>query len=534
MSKKSIFSKCAMPVGFTRFSKQGLRFHGLQARMTFSYVWVTVASIFVLEILTYSLLALSVNTFYEYVQLTVMAQHPAAQYAQAMSELSNGAPLHPHSASVVSQPDLLLRAFETTQNAESPTSQNFTVIPVITTRYPDTKAVPFVLLIAPNNQVTDSSYSARYPVGARASQLVFDQNHLIENALHGISGSQTNTTAGGRVASVAETVWGNHHPIGAIYLEIPLSATGMPTIAHLSLLFLLSALVLLLLIAPFGGFFGLITTRPLLRRLRSLAEATTQFADGNYAQRLNVLKNDEVSQLERLFNSMAGRLTESIAQRELLAEQNARLAERTRISRELHDAISQDLFSLRLATEGLQGALRAPTQVPVLQPYIEMLQEATTRMTREMRALLLELRPLQLEHLGLKTALEELAAAYRARLSMTVTTTISPIQLSTKAEHALLRIVQEAFTNAVRHANATAITLCLQPTARDIECHLVDNGKGFTLADTTVQHGLGLRLMKERVQELGGSLTLITAPEQGTQIHIQIPQEARHDQSGDC
>jgi signal transduction histidine kinase len=501
--------------------------------MTFSYIWVAVASVLVLEILAYGFLVLSVNTFVEYVQLTVMAQRPAAQYAQAVSLLSSGAPLHPHSASVVSQPDLLIRAFETTQNAESPTSQNLAVIPVITTRYPDTKAVPFVLLIAPNQQIIDSSYSARYPAGVRASQLVFDQNHLIENALHGTSGSQTSTTAGGRVASVAETIWGNHHPIGAIYLEIPLSTTGMPTLAHMSLLFLLSALLLLLLIAPFGGFFGMITTHPLVRRLHSLAEATMQFANGNYSQQLNVSKNDEVSQLEGVFNFMARQLTESIAQRELLAEQNARLAERTRISRELHDTISQDLFPLRLATEGLQGVLLSNTQAPVFQPYIEMLQEATTRMTREMRALLLELRPLQLEHLGLKAALEELAAAYHSRLGITVTATISSIQLSTKVEHALLRIIQEAFTNAVRHAYATAITLCLQPTLRDIECYVVDNGKGFTQTDTTVQRGLGLRLMKERVQELGGNFALSTAPGQGTEIHIQIPQEGRYDQSSD-
>jgi DNA-binding NarL/FixJ family response regulator len=142
----------------------------------------------------------------------------------------------------------------------------------------------------------------------------------------------------------------------------------------------------------------------------------------------------------------------------LLAEQNARLAERARISRELHDAISQDLFSLRMATGGLQTALAPCSQALELQPYIETLQEATTRMIREMRALLLELRPGQLEQLGLAAALEELAMAYRTRLSITVTTSFTPVQLDAKAEHALLRIAKESSPEEVVAAVRAAAT----------------------------------------------------------------------------
>ena len=283
----------------------------------------------------------------------------------------------------------------------------------------------------------------------------------------------------------------------------------------------------ILLLAPLiGGGFGIMTTRGLVRRVRHLVTATTQFANGQYEQRVIVTRNDEIGQLEYQFNRMAEQLAESIAQREVLAEQNARLAERAHISRELHDAISQDLFSLRMATGGLQTALAPPcAQAVELQPYVETLQEATTRMMREMRALLLELRPGQLEQPGLAAALEELATAYRTRLRITVTTSITPVQLDTKAEHALLRIAQEAFTNAVRHGDATILTLSLQPLPHAVELIIADNGNGFEVTELQARHGLGLSLMKERAQELQGTFSLSTAPGEGTRIAICVPQE---------
>ena len=289
-------------------------------------------------------------------------------------------------------------------------------------------------------------------------------------------------------------------------------------------------ILLLVVVAPMiGGAFGVLTTRNMIGRLCSLVAATTRFANGQYTQRVDVTYNDEIGQLEHQFNRMAEQLAESIAQREMLAEQNARLGERARISRELHDAISQDLFSLRMTAGGLQTALVSHTQFLEFQTYIETLQEATTSIVHEMRSLLLELRPSQLESLGLANALEELATAYRTRLNMSVTTTITPVQLESKAEHALLRVAQEAFSNAVRHADATVLTLCLQPGAQSIELRITDNGKGFEASTLTVQHGLGLHLMQERVQELGGSFKLITNPGAGTCISICLPQENGYD-----
>ena len=178
-----------------------------------------------------------------------------------------------------------------------------------------------------------------------------------------------------------------------------------------------------------------------------------------------------------------------------------------------------------MATGGLQTALAPCPQALELQPYVETLQEATTRMIREMRALLLELRPGQLEQLDLAAALEELATAYRTRLHITVTTSISPVELDAKAEDALLRIAQEAFTNAVRHADATNLTLNLQSLPDAIELIIADNGKGFEVAELEARHGLGLRHMQERAQELHATFSLSTTPGEGTRIAICVPRE---------
>src|SRR6185437_193367 len=94
-----------------------------------------------------------------------------------------------------------------------------------------------------------------------------------------------------------------------------------------------------------AGFFA--TRRP-VKRLQHLVSATKQFAEGNYARRVEVSRRDEIGQLEQHFNQMAEQLAESMAQRQTLAEQNARLAERSRLARDLHDSVKQHLFAVSM------------------------------------------------------------------------------------------------------------------------------------------------------------------------------------------
>jgi signal transduction histidine kinase len=128
--------------------------------------------------------------------------------------------------------------------------------------------------------------------------------------------------------------------------------------------------------------------------------------------------------------------------------------------------------------------------------------------------------------------LEDLAASYRSRLGIDVTTRLLPLSLSTQAEHALLRIAQEALSNAARHADATAITLELAEEQEKISFTISDNGAGFLPEGDTRQHGLGLHMMEERAQTLGGLLSIETAPGQGTRLQVRFPREAQQPMRG--
>ncbi len=105
---------------------------------------------------------------------------------------------------------------------------------------------------------------------------------------------------------------------------------------------------------------------------------------------------------------------------------------------------------------------------------------------------------------------------------MQIMTHIEPVCLSAESEEALLRIAQESVSNAARHGGASVITLVLKPAAGKIELSIVDDGSGFDLAQSKESHGLGLRLIQERVQEAGGTLHLHTAPGEGTSIVVRL------------
>lgn len=290
--------------------------------------------------------------------------------------------------------------------------------------------------------------------------------------------------------------------------------------------------IVTIIVAPFiGGLFGTIATRDLIQRVQNLIKATAAVTEGDYTQRVAITEHDEIGQLEQHFNGMAKQLAESITQQREFAGQSARLAERMRISRELHDAISQDLFSLSMLTGGLQTAL--PADSPV-QKQIATLAHTANTMKREMRALLLELRPTHLEQQGLAESLQEIAAAYRTRLNIEVITRIEPVCLSPAREETLLRIAQEAVSNAARHARASAITLVLKPEGGDVVLSVTDDGRGFDFAQSNESHGLGLRLMQERVQEAEGTLHLQTAPGDGTCLVVRLRGENSDDSSVDC
>lgn len=505
-----------------------LRFSGLRAHMTISYVWVTVTSLLFLEILTMVILAFFAYSSQVVPVIEPMVKQEAVLYALQASSQAQDNLLNPQSTFLPHRSGSLVLP------ADSPDHSPIIPISYINTGYTASRPVPFALLVAPDGQVVASSYPQRYPPHTSIWRLLSDRTISVAGALSGSVQSGEYLITSSHVLYAAAPVWGkNEKVIGAIYVEVPSALPFQPSLTITDMLQsslripLISLLVLLIITPPMGGLFGAIATRGLVRRIHRLATATTKFADGNYVQEVPVSGNDEVGQLEEQFNWMAQQLKENIARQQELAEQNARLAERDRISRELHDALSQDLFSLHMLAGGLQAAI--PNDSP-LYPPVTTLKQSTQTVIHEMRALLLELRPTQLEQLGLPAALEDLAAAYRTRLGIEVTTQIQAVSLPSHTEHAILRIAQEALSNAARHADATVVTLTLQPQEETITLTIVDNGQGFEPnMSEKGQHGMGLSTMQERVQELHGTFELKSAPGQGTHIHICLPREEEDD-----
>jgi len=300
-----------------------------------------------------------------------------------------------------------------------------------------------------------------------------------------------------------------------LYLQAPLdTASTRTTPADLRPL-LVPGLVVLAAALPVGVLFGFATMHRPVRRLRRLASTTQAIADGDLQQRIPVYGSDELARLEDSVNRMADQLTEAITAERDLAAVHARAGERSRIARELHDSVSQQLFSLRLLAGGIRNALPEDSS---LRPHVDTLVLSADTATREMRALLLELRPVGLDDAGLAGALDQLARAYRTRLGLAVTAALEDdVPLSEDRQHALLRIAQEAVANAVHHGAPTEITIELTPDGLTIH----DDGVGFD--PQTPTSGMGLILMRERAAEVGIDLTITSAPANGTTVEARLP-----------
>jgi len=163
-----------------------------------------------------------------------------------------------------------------------------------------------------------------------------------------------------------------------------------------------------------------------------------------------------------------------------------------------------------------------PAGSPLL-TQVQTMEQTATETMHEMQALLLELRPVALGDAGLVPALGELSRAYRDRLGVAVYADLEPVLLNPAVEHAVLRVVQEALANAVKHAQPNRIELRLRREGDLVTVAVRDDGAGFDPADADTATGLGLRLMRERIAELGGTFRIESRPGEGTSIEIGVP-----------
>ena len=202
------------------------------------------------------------------------------------------------------------------------------------------------------------------------------------------------------------------------------------------------------------------------------------------------------------------------------AEESAAAAERNRLARDLHDAVSQTLFSVSLIAEVLPRIYaRDPVQGA---QRLDELRQLTRGALAEMRTLLLELRPASLAEAKLPDLLKQLGEAVtgRSRIPVEVVTEVSE-ELPTDVRLAFYRIAQEALNNVVKHSHANKAKVSLvSPAGRPDDAHLVveDDGVGFDPAAGGGQLGLGI--MRERAESVKAHLLVCAAPGEGTKVAV--------------
>ncbi|WP_328556326.1 MULTISPECIES: GAF domain-containing sensor histidine kinase [unclassified Streptomyces] len=222
-----------------------------------------------------------------------------------------------------------------------------------------------------------------------------------------------------------------------------------------------------------------------------------------------------------------------LAQHAAIALTNARLyersreltiaEERSRLAHELHDAVSQKLFSLRLTAQAAATLVdRDPSRAKgELQQVAALAAEAT----EELRAAVVELRPAALDEDGLvatlRTQIQVLDRAHSARVTFT---SHGVRALPNSQEEAMLRVAQEALHNALRHSGATRVDVSLVRRGPGAVLHVMDDGSGFdpTAIRSAGRH-LGLVSMRDRASGVGGTLTVESAPGKGTMIEMEVP-----------
>jgi NarL family two-component system sensor histidine kinase LiaS len=496
------------------------RVWGLSGRLIASYILVTLAVVVLVETLV---LGFQLPSLVNGARLQTRVGATAQTYAgQLVQRYPDGVP----AGTVLGDPG------QPTRPGEAPTTPDgsMLIVPAITGPIHGSQAVTAVVAIASDGTVLASSAPSLYPPGrAAASELPGPATAAITGGSILKLGS-VSTRYGSVLLTVEPTVRAGAgklpgsapRQVAYVYVQAPWSPESINFIHAWSTLgqfggtnALLSApFALIIAIVPVGVLFGLLASRRLVRRVRRLERATLAVADGDYTVALPVSGRDEVGRLEANFTTMARQLGSALEAERQRASTDARAAERARIAREIHDAISQHLFALRMIAGGMRRADPANQQVRA----IERISEEALR---DMQTLLIELRPATLDSAGLAPALQEICAAYHHRLGITVDASLDDVTVPAPVEHALLRITQEACTNAVRHGNARRLAVSMTRQNGHVELAVRDTGIGF---DPAAPHaGSGLTHIRDRVAELGGTVDIDSAPGRGAALTVRVP-----------
>jgi len=271
----------------------------------------------------------------------------------------------------------------------------------------------------------------------------------------------------------------------------------------------------------FRAGFAVIITVGLLRASQLIA-----------GERQDRLKQAETAQLialqqVRVELEAKEKLRSELIRRTVIAQEE----ERTRIARELHDETSQILAAISLQLE----SLRASSNPPAITKQVDELQVLRRRIADGIYRLMHDLRPAQLDDLGLTAALRSLVDDMKRHMDVTVELRINGEErrLEHFTETVLFRVAQEALTNVARHADVGEAAIVLIYSAKCVEINISDHGRGFSLKEVRASsRGWGHVGMQERVEAATGDLDIQSSPSNGTTITATIPTAEIENQPG--
>ena len=256
-----------------------------------------------------------------------------------------------------------------------------------------------------------------------------------------------------------------------------------------------------------------------LRPLEALASALEQVGDGRYRTRVGGRLAPELTRLRDSFNRMAARLAAADAENRHLNEQLLTLQEqeRSELARDLHDEVSPFLFAINIDAASASRMLKEGRAAEARE-HVQSIADAVRPMQRQVQSMLGRLHPIGLDEFGSREAIENMIGFWRRRrpkIRYQLAISAGCEGLDDLMGRTICRIVQEALSNAVRHADATLINVSIDRWGEEVRVEITDDGRGISKSD---RPGYGLVGLNERVRAIGGRLTVSTKPGGGCAV----------------
>jgi NarL family two-component system sensor histidine kinase LiaS len=276
--------------------------------------------------------------------------------------------------------------------------------------------------------------------------------------------------------------------------------------------FAVTTIIVILISLPVGAVFGWLVSRGLRKRLATLSAVSQAWSKGDFSVNPRDQSGDEIGELTRNLNQMAEQLRTLIYARNELA----RVEERNRLARDLHDTVKQQTYAARMQLAAAKNLIASDP--PAAAEHIDAALTLNRETQQELKLIIEELRPAALDGKGLVQAIKEYTARWQEHTGIPVETSVSGDRsLPLDIEQALFRVLQESLSNVARHAEADRVEISLAITSDQATLTITDNGQGFD-PDAVAAGSLGLIGMKQRMSEIGGSATIHSTPASGTTV----------------